>query len=457
MKLKTKIMFICGINILLFFLLCGIAFFLIVKNSLMDAATSQSLQNATQWFSDIRQKTEAMEAGRITLDDSVMEYILKQKQNDYLVCYTKDGQNVFNNTIFSKTDFDHLQFRNISELQMEQAEMKWENQHFIVTQDLRYGEYNIYYIEDITYVWNRLTLTGISLAILTIILIAGSYIVLSIMLNRLLHPLQELNTSAQQIAQGRYDQRIQVERKDEIGQLSNSFNQMAEAVEHRTQSLEESERRKTLFMGDLTHELKTPLTAISGYAKTLLTVKLPEEDKEDALSYIYEESCRLERLSKKMMNLLLLEEEEHITLTEVPVGKLFHNAGEACAKNLDEKKITLEYHENGELFLVDEDLFTDVLINLIDNAAKASKEGDRIILSAADHTIEVQDFGTGIPKEEQEKILEPFYMIDKSRSRKSGGAGLGLAITAMILKRHNCRLTIESNVGEGTRMILQFV
>ena len=106
---------------------------------------------------------------------------------------------------------------------------------------------------------------------------------------------------------------------------------------------------------------------------------------------------------------------------------------------------------------MDADLFTEVLINLIDNARKASQRGDRIILSASGNRICVRDFGTGIPEEEKERILEPFYMIDKSRSRKSGGAGLGLAITAMILKRHNCGIQIESEVGQGTQMILQFV
>ena len=107
--------------------------------------------------------------------------------------------------------------------------------------------------------------------------------------------------------------------------------------------------------------------------------------------------------------------------------------------------------------MADADLFTEVLINLIDNARKASKRGDRILLSAGERVIEVQDFGTGIPEDELGRILEPFYMIDKSRSRKSGGAGLGLAITALILKRHNCTIRMESELGQGTRVILQFV
>ncbi|MDE6231753.1 MAG: sensor histidine kinase, partial [Lachnospiraceae bacterium] len=103
------------------------------------------------------------------------------------------------------------------------------------------------------------------------------------------------------------------------------------------------------------------------------------------------------------------------------------------------------------------DLMTDVIINLIDNGVKASNKGGRIILRSYGNCIEVQDFGRGIPKEEQEKILEPFYMVDKSRSRKSGGAGLGLALAALIAKRHNILLKIDSEQGQGTRMILQFV
>ena len=102
------------------------------------------------------------------------------------------------------------------------------------------------------------------------------------------------------------------------------------------------------------------------------------------------------------------------------------------------------------------DLITDVLINLVDNAVKASEPGSQIILRAEDNRVEVQDFGRGIPKEEQEKILEPFYMIDKSRSRKNGGAGLGLALIAVIVQKHNIKMSIESEVGKGSKFVLEF-
>jgi signal transduction histidine kinase len=232
---------------------------------------------------------------------------------------------------------------------------------------------------------------------------------------------------------------------------------MAEAVEISTRNLEESEKRKTLFMGNLTHELKTPMTAISGYAQTLLSTKISRENQEAALLYIYEECGRLERLSKKMMKLLELEQDTELSFTDTPVEQLFEASAAACRVLLEEKQITLECSQKGEHFNMDVDLMTDVLINLIDNAVKASDAGGKILLRAYGDCIEVQDFGRGIPAEEQEKILEPFYMIDKSRSRQNGGAGLGLALVAVILKKHGVSLRIESSEGVGTRMILQFV
>ena len=267
---------------------------------------------------------------------------------------------------------------------------------------------------------------------------------------------RRINATAADIAKGNYDKRVNVRGKNEIATLGTTFNQMAEAVETRTKSLEESERQKTLFMGNLTHELKTPLAAISGYAQTLLTVRLDEEDEAEALGYIDEECKRLERLSKKMLRLLELDTEQKLELYEIPVRQLFERTERLCRKLLETKGVTLQYEEHGECFLVEEDLMTEVLVNLVDNANKASKQGDTIRLIANDHQILVQDTGCGIPEEEQKKILEPFYMIDKSRSRKNGGAGLGLALTALILKRHDVTLAIESEEGKGTTMILNF-
>lgn len=461
MRLKTKIILICCINILFSSVVISGAVYSLVKNASLDAAEGESFQNALTGFSALKDRIITLNTGKSpVLDERVLKYILKQHNDEMTVCFLQTGdqrEEIFNSTVFKWEDFNAFRYHDIANPEMSMAEMKWEGRHFFVYRWEEIGGCIFYKLVDITYVWERMRLLGLGMLLLSCVITAVVCLMLFAILNRVLRPLQELNAGAKQIARGEYNQRIAVERNDEIGELSDNFNQMAEAVQSHIEKLKDAEWKRTLFMGNLTHELKTPMTAISGYAKTLLTVKLPQEDREEALSYIYGESCRLERLSRKLMNLLLLEENHQITLTEVPADVLFHNAEEACRRSLEEDGIFLECHDGGETFLVDADLFTEVLINLIDNARKASRKGDRILLTAAGNVIEVRDFGTGIPEEEREKILEPFYMIDKSRSRKNGGAGLGLAITATILSRHNCRLEIESRLGEGTRMILQFV
>ena len=465
MWLKTKIILICSLAVLFVSVICSMAAFYMMRAGYLDTAMGQGVQRATDCFSDIKGRIVNLQLDREKLDYNVMEYIIKDTATKagegMLACFyinhTGEKTAVYNDTIFESQDLEQADYQNVSD-SLEQAKIKRGKQYFDVyrSQENSYSEYQIYMLADITYVQDRINLIGLGLVVLILFITVLAYVMLSVMMNKVLSPLQELNVSAKQIACGNYNQRIIVKQRDEIGELSDNFNRMAEAVEIRTHSLEESEKRKTLFMGNLTHELKTPLTAISGYAKTLLTVKLPEEDKEEALSFIYEESCRLERLSKKMMNLLLLEQEE-IVRKRISAKELFSNVQAVCSGKLKEADIELECHENGQMFLVDRDLFVEVLVNLIDNAVKASGRGTRVLLTASEYSITVQDFGKGIPEGEQEKILEPFYMIDKSRSRKSGSAGLGLAITVMILKKHNCRLDIESTVGKGTRMILQFV
>lgn len=472
MKLRSKILLISCITVFFTSILCNTVILFLMSDSFRKEAESVALKEAANSFREIKSETGRVDW--LDVDERIMAYFFKKEGDDYLICYKKEGEDtaesfedseayepVYNNTVFQIDDLEGLSYVEVNERldgsNIEKADLEYQGKYFLVYRLETYSVYRIYKLEDITYVWNRMEVLSVSLILLTVIATALASALLSGILKRILKPLQELNTGAKQIACGQYDRRISFRGNDEIGQLSENFNKMAEAVEQRTRNLEESERRKTLFMGDLTHELKTPLTAISGYSKTLLAVKLSEEDEQEALSYIYSESCRLERLSRKMMDLLLLEEETGIELEKIGAGALFRSAGESCFQMLKDKDMTLECQENGEVFLVDRDLMTDVLINLIDNAIKASEPGGRILLSAREKQITVRDFGIGIPEEEREKILEPFYMVDKSRSRKNGGAGLGLAITAMILKKHNCTLSIESRVGEGSSMILQFV
>jgi len=207
-----------------------------------------------------------------------------------------------------------------------------------------------------------------------------------------------------------------------------------------------------LFKGNLTHELKTPLTAISGYAQTMRTVELSADDKNEALTYIYEDSKRLDRFAKKMMRLLEVDRDTEIAMEEISLDKLFEAAVRTCTVSAKDKDITLNIGGCNGTIQGDFDLMCDVLINLIDNAIKASPEGASVNLYTENEDIVVEDYGCGIPESEIARITEPFYMVDKSRSRKSGGAGLGLALTKLILNHHGMEMRVESEVEKGTKI-----
>lgn len=481
MKLRTKIIAFSSIAVALACLLSDGIIWKFYQRTKMNEALLRGYQTSYAIVSELNDNLKMVPSRQI--DSTYINYYFKSREDDYSIClrtengyntlyYTgvgkdieevlKEVEELYNHTIFSVRDLLGLNYRTYGELIY--ADLTWKGSHYLVFADYLVFDDTVddedlvlFHIVDMNDVWRELEQMILIMLLITVVAAAIVIFLLSMVLRAAFRPLQDLNATTKWMAEGLYDQRVEIKSQDEIGQLGESFNAMAEAVEARTRNLEESEQKKTLFMGNLTHELKTPMTAISGYAQTLLSTKLSQEDEEEALHYIYEECGRLERLSKKMMKLLELDQEEELELKETSVRTLFEAAERSCQVLLREKQITLSMTEHGERFRMDLDLMTDVIINLIDNGIKASQPGGTICLLAEENTIQIQDFGQGIPREEQERILEPFYMIDKSRSRKSGGAGLGLALTALIIKRHQASLHIESKVGEGTRMILQFV
>ena len=223
---------------------------------------------------------------------------------------------------------------------------------------------------------------------------------------------------------------------------------MAEAVKSHVAELEEIAERRRLFMSALTHEYKTPLTSVIGYSETLLTTKLPEEAVQTALKHIYEECRRLERLTQKLLSLIAIGEE--VALREEPVGSLMENAARSTEEILHQRGVKLNLDCRIDMLPMDADLMQDLLINLIDNASKASKRGQTVSVRAYGRTIEVADEGIGIAEDEIPRITEPFYMVDKSRNKKKGGSGIGLALAAKIAEAHNAALVIESSLRNGT-------
>lgn len=467
MKLSVRILLISCITVLCATLFGGVIMFQMTAKSLRKEAEFSACENLNELRMEVNKEKEVY--GTSAKIETWLTYFMKTRKNEdnhvdnYNICFYRDDRlnddftEVYNHTMLTFEDLNALDYKK-GFYDISSAQTKINGKSYIVCfAELDDSTILIYRVEDLSTVDARIQQIGMSMLVILAGILVVSMAILTLLLKHTLKPLKELSDTTKRFADGDYNQRVQIHHKDEIGEVEESFNKMAEAVQESTRSLELSEKRKTLFMGNLTHELKTPMTAISGYAQTLLSVKLSPEDEREALHYIYEECGRLERLSKKMMKLLELDQEKEIDLELVPVKKLFEAAEKSCSVILKEKKIKLQYSEQGESYLMDLDLMTDVMINLIDNSVKASESGGEIWLKAYENCIEVCDFGRGIPEEEKDKILEPFYMIDKSRSRKNGGAGLGLALTAIILKQHHVILKIDSTVGEGTRMILQFV
>lgn len=269
----------------------------------------------------------------------------------------------------------------------------------------------------------------------------------------LTRPLNKMSAVASRMAKGNYRERLSRKGRDEIGILAESFNRMADAVEEKIDQLAKAAREKEDFVANFAHELKTPLTSIIGYADTIYQKELSREEVRRASWYIWNEGLRLEALSLKLMELTVLGRQD-FPLTELPADELLQDAAEGLAPLFTEKKIDFLLQAEHSYVLADSDLLKTLLINLADNSIKAG--ASRIELSGhADedgrhYLIRVRDNGCGMEPEELSRITEAFYMVDKARSRKQHGAGLGLALADKVAGLHGDRLHFESLVGDGT-------
>lgn len=283
---------------------------------------------------------------------------------------------------------------------------------------------------------------------LVVMLVAGTVIMLFIS-SMLTKPIRLLTKATQKMSAGDYSYRAKRVSQDELGQLTSDFNSMAETLEQNIEKLEEEIKAREEFMGDFAHELKTPLTAIIGYADMLRSHKLDEEQSFMSANYIYTEGKRLEAMSFRLLDIIVAGKEE-VHLQELSVESIFAYLKDMFAANRD-MEFSFRY-DQGEVH-AEVNLIKTVLVNLIDNACKASEPGSRIEINGYavedGYRFAVKDYGIGIPEEEQHKITKAFYMVDKSRARSRNGAGLGLALCVEILKIHGSELEIESEAGEG--------
>lgn len=280
--------------------------------------------------------------------------------------------------------------------------------------------------------------------------LASSAIAIAVSLyfsRRVTAPLQAMMNASQRIAEGHYDDRVQVQTTDELGQLALRFNQMAIKLEQ-----VESMRRR--LIGDVSHELRTPLTAIKGSMEGLLDGILPAS--EETYQQIHLEADRLNRLVDDLQELSRVEAQAYqLDVSPVDFANIVRTVAKRLSTQLESKRISLDFNLSADLptVLADEDRTMQVLTNLVSNAIQYTNENGKVTVSASrvgsELQVSVRDTGVGIPAEHLPHIFDRFYRVDKSRSRRAGGgSGIGLTIAKHFVEVQGGRIWVES-AGES--------
>lgn len=283
--------------------------------------------------------------------------------------------------------------------------------------------------------------------LIAIVVAAGAAVVVSIALSsRVSRPIGRLARAASRIAAGNYAERVPVTSDDEVGQLAESFNAMAA-------SLESTERRRLELVGDVAHELRTPLATIDGYLEGLEDGVVQPRDATWAL--LRGETARLSRMVNDLQELWRAEARQlPLSLTAVDVEAELQAAGERFATQARERQMAIRtVVEPGRLAVrADVERLGQILDNFLSNAVRYSPDGSVVTVSAArlrdGIAIAVTDEGPGLTGEQLERVFERFYRADPSRSRALGGSGIGLAIARALAEAMGGRVE-ASSAGEG--------
>lgn len=286
-------------------------------------------------------------------------------------------------------------------------------------------------------------------AILNIVIISA--VLVRINLKNIFRPIEQINEATKKVALGEYDIELESKREDEIGELTNNFNKM-------TRGLKSTENLQKEFINNVSHEIKTPVSSIEGFAKFLKDKNLTDEEREEYTNIIIEEAKRLENLTGKILKLSKLNNQEVITnKQEIDIAEQIRRAISLLEPKWSKKDIKINVSLDEKVFLGDEDLIYQVWVNIIDNAIKFSNEGGSIDIKVYEKDkniiVEIKDHGIGMKEEELEKVYDRFYQIDKSHSKE--GSGLGLAIVKRIVGLSEGKIEIKSKENKGTTVTVK--
>jgi len=387
------------------------------------------------------------------LSGIVSPYASYYSQQGGYLALLQDGIEVFNSHPFF-----------IPSVKQDEESLLYETQGYLicVIEDEispQFAGMHLIYMKDVTSLLEyRNEMVGIFIWLSVIISLVMAAVMLFLLL-RLTKPFRKLGAAAVLISQGEYGNRVHVRGKDEIGQFAQTFNLMAEKVEEHIDAITQMSEGRERFINDLAHEMRTPMTAIIGYAELLKIGNISDEEREKAIDRVISQSRRIYDMTSKLAELAFMS---HGSIEKTPVGiaAVIESAAAACMMHIEEKQIVLNKEIPDMIIMGDALLLESLMQNLIENAVKYSAAGSMVDVTATTDgesiVVTVSDNGIGMDARELSKIKEPFYRVDKSRSRAEGGVGLGLALCARICCLHDACFDIESEPGAGTKAIVRF-
>ncbi|MBT2289433.1 HAMP domain-containing histidine kinase [Paenibacillus albidus] len=289
------------------------------------------------------------------------------------------------------------------------------------------------------------------LSFVTYSLIAGSLIIL-VAAMFLVRPIKKLTKATRQIATGDFNVKLNIKQKGEMGTLARSFEDMMF-------DLQQLEQMRRDFVSNVSHEVQSPLTSISGYAKALKQVNIADHDRSRYLDIIIAEAERMSKMSDSLLKLSLLESQsQQLRMVTFGLDEQIRRVIVAIQPQWSARNIRFELNLKAIQLMADYDLLNQVWTNILGNSIKFSKDGGVINVSIGQDiknvTVRIADTGIGISPEDQKRIFERFFKADRSHSRKYGGSGMGLAIVKQIVSLHQGDIRVESEPGQGTTVIV---
>ncbi len=298
---------------------------------------------------------------------------------------------------------------------------------------------------------NEMYRAGVFCLLLAFLLTALVSLVTS---RKMTEPLMDMNRAAKEIAGGNFEKRVEITSKDEMGQLAESFNHMAE-------SLENIEKSRRAFIANVSHDLRSPLTSIQGFLTAMLDGTIPPEKQERYLRIVLEESQRLSRLAEGIVDMSRAQDSKIVLEeTDFDLNEIIRENCAVLEPQMEEKgmRIEVSFAAKETMVHADQDKISRVLHNLMNNAVKFSKEGGIIEVETTFSgknkiLVSVKDHGSGISEEDQKYIFDRFYKVDSTRNKDKAGAGLGLSIVREFIQAHGETVAVKSKLGEGSTFL----